>query len=108
MKSELDDLRTQVEHVNKGKTAAEKLSKQLEQQLSEIQIKLEDSVKHSNEFSSQKSKLITENSELTKQIEDLEHQVSALQKSKVTLQQQADEAKRALDEEVRGKGSVSK
>jgi myosin heavy chain 6/7 len=108
VKSELDDLRTQVEHVHKGKAAAEKLSKQLEQQLNEIQIKLEDSVKQINDFNNQKTKLATENSELVRQIEDLEHQVSALQKSKVQLQQQADEAKRALEEETRGKGSVSK
>ena len=45
VKSELDDLRAQVDHVQKGKAAAEKLSKQLEQQLSEIQAKFEDSIK---------------------------------------------------------------
>ena len=33
---------SQVEHVQKGKAAAEKLSKQLEQQLNDIQIKLDD------------------------------------------------------------------
>ena len=59
-------------------------------------------------FSSQRTRILNENSELVKHIEELEHQVSSLQKSKVSLQQQADEARRAFEEEVRGKGSVSK
>ncbi|CAF4332373.1 unnamed protein product, partial [Rotaria sordida] len=45
VKSELDDLRTQIEHLQKGKATAEKLSKQLEQQLNRIQTKIEDHVK---------------------------------------------------------------
>jgi len=107
VKSELDDLRTQVEHVTKGRQAAEKLSKQLEQQVNDVQIKLEDSVRQINDFSSQRTKLSSENSELVKQIEEYEHQISMLQKVKVQFQQQADEAKRALEEETRGKGSVN-
>ena len=55
VKSELDDLRTQVEHVQKGKATAEKLSKQLEQQLNEIQIKLEDHVKQINDLNQVKN-----------------------------------------------------
>ncbi|CAF4365028.1 unnamed protein product, partial [Adineta steineri] len=105
-KSEFDDLRTQVEHFQKGKITAEKLSKQLEQQLNDLQIKLEDSHRQINDFNLQKSKLVTENSDLIKQVEEFEHQISILQKSKVVLQQQADEAKRALEDETRGKGSV--
>ena len=41
--AEREDLRTQLAHVHQGKASAEKISKQLEQQLSDIQIKLEDS-----------------------------------------------------------------
>jgi chromosome segregation ATPase len=108
IKSEFDDFRAQFEHTHKSKASAEKLSKQLEQQLTDIQIKYEESIKITTEFSSHKSKLAGENSELVKQIEDLERQVSGLLKVKVTLQQQADDARRALEEELRGKGSVSK
>ncbi|CAF2365471.1 unnamed protein product [Rotaria sp. Silwood2] len=107
IKSELDDLRAQLDHAQKGRAAAEKLSKQLEQQLSEIQVKLDDSFKQINDLTGQRTKLITENSDLVKQIEDLEHQVSSLQKIKITLQQQADEAKRALEEELRGKSAIT-
>ena len=47
--------------------------------------------------------------ELTRQIEDIEHQVGALTKSKVTITTTSlSEAKRIIDEEVRGKGSVGK
>ncbi|CAF0933109.1 unnamed protein product [Adineta ricciae] len=107
VKSELDDLRAQLDHAQKGKASSEKLVKQLEQQLNDVQLKLEDSLKQINDFSGQRSKLISENSELIKQVEDLEHQLGALQKAKVTLQQQADDARRTLEEEIRGKGSVS-
>ena len=107
-KSELEDIRGQLDHAQKGKAAAEKLSKQLEQQLGDVQIKVDDSVKQINDLTHQKTKLLGENSESVRQIEDLEHQVNSLQKNKVTLQQQVDEAKRTLDEELRGKGSVSK
>ena len=46
-----------LDHAQKGKASAEKLSKQLEQQLNDVQIKLDESVKQINEVSSQKSKL---------------------------------------------------
>ena len=51
--------------------------------------------------------MIKENAELAKQLEDLEHQVGSLQKSKFHIEKQMDAAKRALEEEIRGKASVS-
>ncbi|CAF3094170.1 unnamed protein product [Rotaria sp. Silwood2] len=107
VKSELDDLRTQIEHVQKGKAASEKLSKQLEQQLNDIQIKLEDHVKQITDLTHVKTKLFSENSTLTRQVEEFESQIGLLTKGKTALQQQLDEAKRSLEEELRGKGSVS-
>lgn len=106
VRSELEDLRTQLDHTIKGKVAAEKLSKQLEQQLNDNQLKLEDGLKQINDLNHQKSKLVGENSEFMKQVEDLEHQLGSLQKSKVTLQQQLDDTRRSLDDEARGKSAM--
>jgi ABC-type hemin transport system substrate-binding protein len=42
VKSEVEDLAQRVDHVNKGKAAAEKLAKQLEQQLSDLSAKIDE------------------------------------------------------------------
>ena len=108
VKSELEDLKSQFEHVQKGKAAAEKLSKQMETQLSDVQLKLDENSRLVIEFNQQKTRWVSENSTLVKQIEEVEHHLSSVTKVKTTLQQQLDEAKRAIDEEARGKGTVSK
>ncbi|CAF4820942.1 unnamed protein product, partial [Rotaria magnacalcarata] len=41
-KSAFDNLHSQLEHLQKGKATAEKLSKQMEQQLGEMQAKIDD------------------------------------------------------------------
>jgi chaperonin cofactor prefoldin len=73
-----------------------------------MHVKLYEQAKHINDFNQNKSRLAGENSELSRQLEDVEHQVSALSKAKTQLQNQLGEAQRALEEETRGKGSVSK
>jgi chromosome segregation ATPase len=104
----LDDLRSQVDHAQKGKLAAEKLSKQLEQQLNDIHIKLDEHLRQITDLNQQKSRLSNENSDLVRQLEEFEHQVAILSKTKATTQQQLEESKRIIEDTLRGKGSVSK
>ncbi len=75
LKAELDDARTQLEHVSKGKTSADKLVKQLESQLAEAADKLDDAQRKTQEVESSKSRLLSENNELTRQLEEAESQV---------------------------------
>ena len=42
LKQEVDEIHSQLDHVQKGKVSADKLSKQLEAQLNEVSAKLDD------------------------------------------------------------------
>ena len=46
-------LRSQIDHLQKGKATAEKLSKQLEQQLNEMHVKLDEHAKQIHDFTQQ-------------------------------------------------------
>ena len=52
------------------------MSKSLEQQLQELNVKHDDSVRTSQDLGSNKSRLEAENSELARQLSDVESQVS--------------------------------
>lgn len=77
------------------------MSKQLSQQLNEVQGKLDESNRTLNDFDSAKKKLSIENSDLLRQLEDAESQVSQLQKLKISLTTQLEDTKRMADEEGR-------
>merc|ERR1712136_620481 len=89
---ELLDLTQQHDGVVKAKAAAEKLSKQLELQLTD---------------SSAKQRLQAENGELLRQLEDAEHQIGALSKLRQQLGHQLEDTKRALEEESRAKTALA-
>merc|ERR1719285_984787 len=72
---ELLDLPQQHDGVVKAKAAAEKLSKQLELQLTDCSVKIEEHARMITELSSTKQRLQAENGELLRQLEDAEHQI---------------------------------
>jgi SMC interacting uncharacterized protein involved in chromosome segregation len=85
----------------KLQAAAEKVAKQLQHQLNEVQGKLDETNRTLNDFDSAKKKLSIENSDLLRQLEEAESQVSQLSKLKISLTTQLEDTKRLADEESR-------
>lgn len=81
--------------------AAEKVAKQLQHQLNEVQGKLDETNRTLNDFDAAKKKLSIENSDLLRQLEEAESQVSQLSKLKISLTTQLEDTKRLADEESR-------
>ena len=81
--------------------AAEKVAKQLQHNLNEVQGKLDETNRTLNDFDAAKKKLSIENSDLLRQLEEAESQVSQLSKLKISLTTQLEDTKRLADEESR-------
>lgn len=80
---------------------ADKIAKQLEGQLSELNAKYEQAARDILELNSQKSRSAAECAEHSRQLEEAESQVNQLTKAKQALTKQLEEAKAALEEESR-------
>jgi len=80
---------------------AEKLTKQLEAQLAELNAKLEQSAREIVELNSVKARTQAENAEHVRQIEEAESQLNELTRLKQTLGKQLEETKASLEEESR-------
>ncbi|NEU34441.1 hypothetical protein GN156_27710, partial [bacterium LRH843] len=91
---ELNDLRASVDHLTNDKAAAEKMGKQLQHNLQEVQGKLDETNRTLNDFDAAKKKLSIENSDLLRQLEEAESQVSQLSKIKISLSTQLEDTKR--------------
>lgn len=79
----------------------EKIVKQLQHQLNEVQSKADEANRTLNDLDAAKKKLSIENSDLLRQLEEAESQVSQLSKIKVSLTTQLEDTKRLADEEGR-------
>lgn len=71
----------------------------LEDQMNEHRTKYEEAQRSLNDFVSQKSKLQTENGELSRRLDEKEALVSQLTRGKQTYTQQLEDLKRQLEEE---------
>lgn len=80
---------------------SEKMTKQVEAQLSELNAKVEEGARAINELQGQKARLQQETADLTRQLEESEHRVGQLTKEKNALAVQLEEAKRSLEDETR-------
>lgn len=80
---------------------SEKMSKQVQGQIDELNCRLEESARTISELQGQKARSQNENSDLTRQLEDAESRISQLNKERQNLLSQLEEAKRSLDEETR-------
>lgn len=101
MSSELNDIRSAMDRVGNEKAGQEKLNKQWQAQLGDIQTKYEEAARTFEEMEGSKKKLAIENSELSRQLEDADTQISTLNKLKISLAQQLEDIKRVADEESR-------
>ena len=80
---------------------ADKLTKQLEAQLAELNAKLEQSAREIVELNTAKSRTQAESAEHVRQIEEAESQINQLTKFKQNMGKQLEEAKASLEEESR-------
>ncbi|XP_017334555.1 myosin-7 [Ictalurus punctatus] len=107
LRLELDDVVSNMEQIVKSKTNLEKMCRTLEDQMTEYRTKFEEGQRSINDFSMQKSKLLTENGELTRQLEEKDSLVSQLTRSKQSHTQQIEDLKRQLEEEVKAKNALA-
>lgn len=77
------------------------MAKSLESQLGEMNAKLDESSRASQDMGSTKNRLQQENADLTRQLEEAESQVNQLSKQKASLSKALDEAKGVAEEEGR-------
>ena len=75
------------------------MAKQLESQLHDLNAKLDDSSRNSQEMGSVRNRMDQENQDLGRQIEEIESQLSQMSKQKAALQKQMEEAKNVAEEE---------
>lgn len=101
MSSELNDIRSAMDHLSNEKAGQEKLNKIWQGQLGDLQAKYEEAARTLQELDGSKKKLAIENSELSRQLEDADTQISTLNKLKISLAQQLEDVKRVADEESR-------
>jgi chromosome segregation ATPase len=74
---ECEDLHAQLDSESGGRSQHEKMSKQYELQLSELQSKCDEQTRALQDFTSLKNRLSNENSDLGRQLEDAESQVNS-------------------------------
>ncbi|KXJ68998.1 hypothetical protein RP20_CCG000603 [Aedes albopictus] len=106
MYNELNNTRSACDQLSREKAAQEKIAKQLQHTLNEVQGKLDETNRTLNDFDAAKKKLSIENSDLLRQLEDAESQVSQLSKIKISLTQQLEDTKRLADEEARERATL--
>lgn len=80
---------------------SEKMSKQVQAQIDELNARLEESARTIQDLQSQKARAQNENVDLTRQLEDAESRINQLNKERQNLLQQLEDAKRGLEEETR-------
>jgi len=86
---------------------AEKIAKNLESQLAELNAKLEQSSRELLDLNAFKSRAQSENADLARQLEEAEGNVSQLSRQKQTLSKQLDDTKAALEEESRIRAKIT-
>lgn len=77
------------------------MCRSLEDQISELKAKSDESQRNVTDITVQKARFQTENGELSRQLEERESLVSQLTRSKQALTSQVDELKRLAEEELK-------
>uniref|UniRef100_A0A665WLD2 Myosin-7 n=1 Tax=Echeneis naucrates TaxID=173247 RepID=A0A665WLD2_ECHNA len=101
LRLELDDVIGTMEHMAKAKTNLEKTSRTLEDQMNEYRTKCEEYQRTLHDVTTQRAKLQAENGELSRQMEEKESLISQLTRGKTSYNQQLEDLKRQLEEEIK-------
>ncbi|ETN83119.1 myosin head [Necator americanus] len=101
LQKELDDINAQVDQESKARVEQERLAKQYEVQVAELQQKVDEQTRQISEFTSSKVRLVNDNSDLLHQMEELEVQLNNVNRAKAGFSSQLTEAKKAAEDETR-------
>uniref|UniRef100_A0A183FJV6 Myosin-3 n=1 Tax=Heligmosomoides polygyrus TaxID=6339 RepID=A0A183FJV6_HELPZ len=104
---EAEELAAQLDSETSAKLNNEKLAKQFELQLTELQTKCDEQARQLQDFTSIKGRLHNENGDLTRQLEDAESQLNQFSRLKSQLTSQLEEARRTADEEARERQTLA-
>uniref|UniRef100_A0A0N5AUY4 Myosin head n=1 Tax=Syphacia muris TaxID=451379 RepID=A0A0N5AUY4_9BILA len=104
---EAEGFAAQLDNETAAKASNEKLVKQLEVQLSDLQSKAEEQGRQLQDCTSVRNRLSNENADLSRQLEDAEEQVNVLQRLKAQINSQVEEVKHAVDEEIRERQALA-
>uniref|UniRef100_A0A0N5A362 Myosin head n=1 Tax=Parastrongyloides trichosuri TaxID=131310 RepID=A0A0N5A362_PARTI len=107
LRRQVDEITIQLGEETKAKFDNERLVKNIENQVSELQAKTEQQHKTIQELLGFKSRVAGENSDLEAQVEELEAQLTSVSKKKAQILSQLEEAKRSVDEEHHEKQDLS-
>lgn len=103
MQRDIEDMRAKVDAEAKTRMTIDKLVKQLELQIGEVQNKIDEQTSQVQANATQRLRASNECSDIQRQLEQTDSQVNNLNRIKSQLQAQCEEAKRALDDETRVK-----
>ncbi|KAM9354615.1 myosin-6 [Pholidichthys leucotaenia] len=107
LKLELDDLVSNMESIVKAKANIEKMCRTMEDNMNEYKCKYEEAQRSINDLTTQRAKLLTENSEIGRQLEEKECLISQLTRGKNSYNQQVEDLRRQLEEEVKAKNALA-
>jgi len=106
LKRDTDDARAAADGLARDKSVAEKNNKQIMNQMTECQSRLDEANRTLNDFDAMKKKLGIENADLLRQLEEAENQNCLLAKLKLSLNTQLEDTKKIADEESRERGAI--
>ncbi|MFH4973999.1 hypothetical protein AB6A40_000708 [Gnathostoma spinigerum] len=104
---ENEDLASQIQAETNARMSNEKMAKQFEMQIAELQTKTDEQNRQLQEFAALKTRMTGENSDIGRQIEEAESQINALTRLKAQLSSQLQEAHRSLDDEARDRNALA-
>jgi len=99
LKREGDDAKAAMDGLTRDKAASEKVYKTVQNQLNEVQSKLDEAQRTLGDFDAQKKKLYVENGELLRQLEEVDIQTNQMSKLTIQLGNQLDDIKKTADDE---------
>lgn len=79
----------------------ERTNKQLQNQVHEVQVRLDEALRSLSDFDGTKKKLAVENADLLRQLEEAEAQLGSLNKLKISISNQLEESKKTSEEEAK-------
>ncbi|WAR11053.1 MYS-like protein [Mya arenaria] len=100
-----NEMADQIDQLQKG--MSEKMSKQVEAQISDLNTQLEENLRNVQELNAGKARLQAENAELARNLEDAEGRCNQLNRERGNLVSQLDEAKRSLEDESRARQKLA-
>merc|ERR1711874_746219 len=106
MKREEEELKTHIGRIEVEKNHSEKIGKNIQAQILEVQAKYDECYRCLSDYEANKKKVGSENVDLSRNLEELENQISSISKVNVVYGVQLEDIKKAASDENREKNSI--